>query len=378
MLNINYLPDDKDAINFCHEFIGSSDRPKIIFGRTKHAQSVAEQVEVDGFVDDFTGESKYLGKPVFKTENIPRNALVLSVVLGKPLTVKRKLDEAKLDSIDYFSFYKNSGLSIEPITCWNEFAEDFNINKAKYKYIYNLLADEESRMAFQAIVNFRLSGNLAYMVNFTDLQNNQYFEPFLELSEDGEIFADIGGFDGLTSLAFAKHCPNYEAIYFFEPERNNMLLAREKLKGIRAIQFYEIALSNNKEVIFFSTSGSTSKLDDKGDVQVHTELLDDVLSLPVSYIKMDIEGAEGKALTGSQETIQKYHPRLAVCVYHKGDDFWKIPEQVLSYRQDYKVYLRHYTEGVDETVMYFIPQKAEKCQKSSIKDYPNQYSNTEK
>lgn len=30
--------------------------------------------------------------------------------------------------------------------------------------------------------------------------------------------------------------------------------------------------------------------------------------------------------------------------------------QVLSIRDDYKIYVRHYTEGLGESVMYFIPK----------------------
>ena len=46
---------------------------------------------------------------------------------------------------------------------------------------------------------------------------------------------------------------------------------------------------------------------------------------------------------------------LAVYVYHRSDDFWKLPERVLGIRNDYRLYIRHYGAGVDETVMYFIP-----------------------
>ncbi len=57
--------------------------------------------------------------------------------------------------------------------------------------------------------------------------------------------------------------------------------------------------------------------------------------------KMDIEGAEGSAIEGSKSIIKNYHPKLAISVYHKKDDFWKIPEQILSIRDDYKIFLRH-------------------------------------
>lgn len=51
------------------------------------------------------------------------------------------------------------------------------------------------------------------------------------------------------------------------------------------------------------------------------------------------------------------HPKIAISVYHKSSDFRKIPEQILSIRSDYKIYLRHYTESIYETVMFFIPIK---------------------
>jgi len=64
-----------------------------------------------------------------------------------------------------------------------------------------------------------------------------------------------------------------------------------------------------------------------------------------------------QAIVGARQAIIKHHPRLAICVYHRFDDLWRIPERVLSFHDDYQIFLRHYTEGVDETVMFFIPQK---------------------
>jgi FkbM family methyltransferase len=48
----------------------------------------------------------------------------------------------------------------------------------------------------------------------------------------------------------------------------------------------------------------------------------------VDYIKMDIEGAEQRALIGARATLAKYHPRLALSAYHVADDPEKIPELV--------------------------------------------------
>ena len=70
---------------------------------------------------------------------------------------------------------------------------------------------------------------------------------------------------------------------------------------------------------------------------------------------MDIEGAELAALGGAQKTILRDKPRLAISVYHRPSDIWTIPRKLLSIHPDYKIYLRHYTESVYETVMFFIP-----------------------
>jgi FkbM family methyltransferase len=45
----------------------------------------------------------------------------------------------------------------------------------------------------------------------------------------------------------------------------------------------------------------------------------------VDFIKMDIEGAEPRAIVGGRETIAKYHPRMALCTYHAPDHPQKIP-----------------------------------------------------
>jgi FkbM family methyltransferase len=50
----------------------------------------------------------------------------------------------------------------------------------------------------------------------------------------------------------------------------------------------------------------------------------------VDYIKMDIEGAETRALAGSRETIAKFHPRLSIATEHSPEDGVKIPTTVLG------------------------------------------------
>ncbi|MCL1983378.1 MAG: FkbM family methyltransferase, partial [Clostridiales bacterium] len=75
---------------------------------------------------------------------------------------------------------------------------------------------------------------------------------------------------------------------------------------------------------------------------------------PPTYIKMDIEGAELMALKGAENIIRSHKPKLAISAYHKPEDVYTLPMLIRSYRNDYKFYLRHYTNSLNETVLYAV------------------------
>lgn len=342
---------------FCEEFLNGS-RQRYVFGRNDYAKSIANAMDVDGFIDDFTSELEFLGKPILRTENIPSNALVVSVVIGRPFVAEKRLQSSNIRFLDYFAFKRFIGITnVAPVKFWDEFRIDFEAHADRYDWIFGLLQDDESRQALSNIINFRLSHNLDYMRGYTDAQHRQYFEDFLALKSEGEIFVDVGCFDGYTSNYFIKQCPDYAAVHIFEPEPQNMIVVKEKLAGYPRVHFHPHGLSNQSQILRFNSQGSSSRISELGDMEIKVERLDDVLHEPFTFLKMDIEGAEMSAIEGAQRAITEHHPRLAVSVYHRFDDLWQIPERILSYRDDYEIFLRHYTEGVDETVMFFIPNK---------------------
>ncbi len=57
----------------------------------------------------------------------------------------------------------------------------------------------------------------------------------------------------------------------------------------------------------------------------------------VDYVKMDIEGAEQRALAGARETIAKFRPRLALSAYHRPDDPQRIPAIVRELWPGYRM-----------------------------------------
>ena len=57
----------------------------------------------------------------------------------------------------------------------------------------------------------------------------------------------------------------------------------------------------------------------------------------IGLIKMDIEGAEKKALLGAAQTIRKFHPRLAIATENLPDDQYRIPEAVSGLDSRYRL-----------------------------------------
>lgn len=63
------------------------------------------------------------------------------------------------------------------------------------------------------------------------------------------------------------------------------------------------------------------------------------LNLPrVDFIKMDIEGAEQKAIVGARKTIATFRPRMALCIYHVQGDEVMVPKLVLEASPGYQVH----------------------------------------
>ncbi len=76
----------------------------------------------------------------------------------------------------------------------------------------------------------------------------------------------------------------------------------------------------------------------------------------VDFIKMDIEGAEQRALIGAQDTLARFHPRLALSAYHRPDDPQRIPELVRKAWSGYTMECGPCAEGrglIRPDVLYF-------------------------
>ena len=228
-------------------------------------------------------------------------------------------------------------------------------NKDNLQNAYNLLEDYLSKMIFENMVMARFHKNIDLLGR--TCQNNQYFVDDIFQLGDEEVFVDVGAFDGDTIEAFLEHTERkYKYIYAFEPDKSNFNKLLER-KYKEKIKVYNAGLfSENAEISFSSNKEGSSKIENEGTDKVKVLKFDD-LDLPekeISFVKMDIEGSELKALQGMKETIRKCKPKLAICIYHKFEDLWKLPLYIKELVPEYKLYIRNYTTYLDEIVLYAV------------------------
>ncbi|PMP70800.1 MAG: hypothetical protein C0176_00285 [Mesoaciditoga sp.] len=186
----------------------------------------------------------------------------------------------------------------------------------------------------------------------------QYRIPNTVEPSNGDIVLDVGVYVGDTSFWFRKYVGENGKVYAFEPSSYNFKILEENVKQNKVKNIFprKMALSDKETILSLKGTGVGGALSLTGDEKVKVTTIDKFVEDQkidcVDFIKMDIEGAELGALKGGENTIKKFKPKLAICVYHKGEDLITIPEYIKSLNKDYKFYLRHNTEGWGETVLY--------------------------
>lgn len=215
---------------------------------------------------------------------------------------------------------------------------------------YSEIENELRQLGINRIVNWG-----KYLSELSKVDPRQYYD-VLKFDEN-EVIADVGCFDCYSMLQYFTYGnKKYKKIYSFEPEPQQYLKCKGIIKksGYARWDMYNCGVYDENSKLYFNSNSSCTKISDTGDIEVDVIKLDDFFKnheIP-TFIKMDIEGAELAALRGCAETIRNYKPKLAICVYHKPEDIFEIPEYILSLNPDYKMWLRHYTNLVNETVLY--------------------------
>lgn len=225
--------------------------------------------------------------------------------------------------------------------CTNEFIAE---NREKIENAYSLLSDGQSRLVFSNVINYMISGKIQYLFD-CETDRNEVFENIIKLGQE-EKYLDLGAYNGDTIMEFLNVTNNrYKSIIAFEPDRKNF----KKLTAFTLNNNFEncsclpfAVWKDRGEISFACKGGRMSRYDESGETVI-CESIDNVLEGDsITYIKMDVEGAEREAILGGQNTLVRFYPKLAVSAYHKISDIFELILLLHDVAPKYKIFLRHH------------------------------------
>lgn len=250
-------------------------------------------------------------------------------------------------------------------------------NQDQIKKVSDLLYDDTSRKIYHEIIKRRI---LFGTCDFSDLmtQGEREYRVSLLYNENkpkDEVILDCGAYKGDTLKSFVKTFgPALKRIYSFECMEDSLCELKRTVSSIQGEEYapdmviMPYALSDHEGTMSFlkiENQPAASHLAEsknyaksiccQGDyVKVNVKTIDSLIpeDEEVTFIKMDIEGGEYEALLGARRVIQKNKPRLAISIYHNGEDYYRLPLLVKELVPEYKIAIRHHKKIHVDTDMY--------------------------
>jgi FkbM family methyltransferase len=232
-------------------------------------------------------------------------------------------------------------------------AKFYSDNEACINQLCESFEDEKSKKSIEAYLNSQISRDRRFLLPY--IETPQYFTLGPMKLRHDEMFVDCGAYDGDTIRDFLRVVDRrYRRIFAFEPDVVSFASLRKYIldEYLENIEVVALGAYDCKTELRFSISGDNSAFSENGDVIIETDTIDAVTDCEATVIKMDIEGAEMKALHGAENTIRKCRLNLMICVYHKPTDIIDIPSYISSLVPEYRFYFRVHKAALVDAVLY--------------------------
>ena len=344
-------------------------------GNGKKLLAIVKQhnFRVDYFIDDdFTKiGNKFCGLKVISFANLQvlchkeQVNVILTSVFGGPIL-------KKLCMLQNVSLYEPFELLLS--TCYACSFYNKKLEQTKMKTILSqiqqtmtFVEDDESRKVLSTVSHVIERQGVAEAGSFFEVASDEdcyFIELVLAALPVHPVIADCGGFTGDLITALKKHKIDYSKVYSFEVNRKLFDLMCTKIERY-ALQDRFIPINkgvwDKDEKVYLQVdendiAGGNVQEDNVGTAVGALKLDSFFYEKKVDFIKMDIEGAELRALQGGIHTIRRDRPILAISLYHSPHDIAEIPVYLHNELTNYKFFVRHHSLIGSETVLYAIPQ----------------------
>lgn len=225
--------------------------------------------------------------------------------------------------------------------------ESFTNHLEDYVWLYEKLGDYRSKKLLLAIMKNWYQYDFAMLNETIENVFPDYFDLDIVSCDSNEVMVDLGAYIGDTVLSYldmyGEDC--YQKIYCYEITDEVFEFLKLNTSKYRNIECIKKAVSDQSGHLYVGASNvdaSANTVLEEGELLIDAVTIDEDIKEPVTLIKMDIEGAEQKALLGCRNHIVLDHPKLLISVYHNHEDIWKIPRMIEEICPGYDFYLRNH------------------------------------
>ena len=324
-----------------------------LYGMGRFFRDYVQHIARYDFICDGNPEKwgdSYDGKTCISIEQLVAiDNVIVIVMLGEYQAAMEMLENKGLQCVFFGDLFKNV-YDERYDKVWFESQKELIVESV------DLFADEKSKDIYVNAICNRISPKRACKTYHQMEEKGEYFHSGLISFSENEVYVDVGAYDG-DSLTDFVHAVSgkYRKIYAFEMDRINYQKLVEKGKKFENVFVYPYGVGKEQTEVTYEPNGTGTVISENASERARIVSLDEILEDEiVSFIKMDIEGAEVDALQGATNLIRRSNCNLVVSVYHKISDFWEIPILIKKINPQYHLYLRHYTAVAWDTDCYAV------------------------
>ena len=189
------------------------------------------------------------------------------------------------------------------------------------------------------------------------------------IPKSDDVFLDCGAYVGDSIERYMWRMDKFKTIIAIEPDQGNFNALNKRVSRLKnewnlpdgKIITINAGVDEYTKKSYMETHvGGLSSIQTSGTSDTSSltfwavdDLLENLNCVDkVTYIKADIESFEYKMLKGAANTLKKYKPRLAICIYHNAVDMYSIILLLNSINPNYRFSVRHHHFTLSETVLY--------------------------
>jgi FkbM family methyltransferase len=256
------------------------------------------------------------------------------------------------------------------------FATHFNAGALKNflrerEEIRSALTDENSKAYFDRVSAFYATMDPSVLWPNPDCRSHYGYAADSAEPGPGAVIVDCGAFTGDTLPYFLEATAGDCRVYAIEAFTSNYRRLTETISALHATkQITAMHTAVGAEPGEVSIIGDVSYADGGAGIavsgrqnceRIRCETLDNLFrdgsKGRVSYIKIDVEGADLDVLRGGARLLREMKPVVAVAAYHTPEHLWQIPRFLLDTLGPCRLYAGHDPAWVFHLHFIAVPER---------------------